>query len=95
MSYIDFHIKFSGHSLRRMFERNIPIENVKNCIFYGMLIEDYPDDKPYASNLKLMLFDNKPIHVVSATDYENKIIYVITAYYPDTDKWCNNFSQRR
>ena len=76
-----------------MFERDILEESVEDTIQNGEVIETYLDDKPYPSFLALKLYD-KPLHVVFAKNEEQNEIIVITAYYPDSDKWSNNYTKR-
>ena len=51
------------------------------------------DDKPYPSFLALKFFD-KPLHVVFAKNEENDGIIIITAYYPDKEKWSDDYKTR-
>jgi len=43
--------------------------------------------------LALKLYD-KPLHVVFAKNEEANEIIVITAYYPDSDKWSDDYTKR-
>lgn len=88
-------IKFSGHSLQRMFERDISPEIIEKAIIKGEIIEEYPDDKPYPSFLLLFTENNVPLHVVAAIDKKNETVYIITGYYPDPVKWDNDFKKRK
>ena len=76
-----------------MFERDIFEEDIEDTIKNGEIIEEYLDDKPYPSFLTLKFFD-KPLHVVFAKNEENDEIIVITAYYPDKEKWSDDFKTR-
>ena len=53
----------------------------------GEVIEDYPDDTPYPSNLILGWIKGRPIHVVAAHNSDEKEIVVITVYEPDPQQW--------
>lgn len=87
-------IKWSAHCLERMQERDISRMDVKNCIEKGEIIEDYPDDFPHPSCLIFgYTVNNKVIHVVAGTDGE--YIYIITAYFPNTDKFENDLKTRK
>jgi hypothetical protein len=86
---------FSSHAVRRMFARRISESEVKTAIDRGTIIESYPDDTPFPSLLVLDFVDGRPIHVVYSIDESTNIIYVITAYNPDSEIWQNNFSVRR
>ncbi|MFW5670600.1 MAG: DUF4258 domain-containing protein [Acetivibrio ethanolgignens] len=75
-------------------ERYISRIDVKKCIMEGEIIEDYPDDYPHPSCL--IFGDNnvgKIIHVVVGTDEE--YVYIITAYYPNTEKFDKDLRRRR
>ena len=76
-----------------MFEREITEDEVENTVKEGEIIEAYLDDKPYPSFLALKYYD-RPLHVVFAKNVENDEVIVITAYYPDKEKWCENFKKR-
>ncbi len=56
------------------------------------MIESYPDDKPFASDLRVAKVDGRYLHVVTARDGET--VHVITAYEPDPAKWSDGFTIR-
>ena len=86
-------ILWREHALQRMNERNILKEDVRHCIEYGIIIEYYPEDYPVPSCLILGTDQNgKEMHVVCSA-FEN-MACVITAYYPDRDKWQDDFKTR-
>jgi len=65
---------YREHAIQRMFERDILEIDVEKTIKSGVIIEEYFDDKPYPSFLALSS-NNKPLHVVFATnDEDNEII---------------------
>jgi hypothetical protein len=74
------------HAVERMFERDITEEEVVNAVKSGIVIESYPDDKPYPSFLCLFENGRKPLHVVYALSEEDTVI-VITVYRPDGSIW--------
>ena len=75
-------------------ERDISIEDVDNCINSGEIIEDYPNDFPHPSCLVFgYTINNQVIHVVAGTD--NNYVYIITAYYPNTDKFEDDLKTRK
>lgn len=87
-------IAVTEHARIRLIERGISINDVISCITYGELIKQYEDDKPFPSCLILGISThNTPIHIVVSTDDE--YIYLITAYYPDTNKWNPDFKTRK
>jgi hypothetical protein len=86
-------IIFSGHAIRRMFERGINEEHVAQLIADGEPINDYPDDKPYPSVLLLGYVVRHPLHVVLGLDEKGKC-YVITVYTPDPTLWDSGFRRK-
>ena len=87
-------IKWTGHSLEKMGERDISIAEVKACIMNGEVIEDYPDDYPFPSCLIFcMVSEGRVIHVCAGTDGET--LYIITAYIPNTIKFEADLKTRR
>ncbi|MDA1107636.1 MAG: DUF4258 domain-containing protein [Proteobacteria bacterium] len=57
-------IIFSGHAVRRMFERSISRTDVLAVIASGKIIARYPDDAPFPICLMLSFIRNRAIHVV-------------------------------
>ncbi len=84
---------YREHAIKRMFERDIFEEEIEETIKNGEVIEEYLDDKPYPSFLALKFFD-KPLHVVFAKNEKDNEIIIITAYYPDKEKWSNDYKTR-
>ncbi len=57
-------------------------------------LKQYPDDYPFPSCLVLgKSIMNKPIHVVMSD--EGCSSRIITAYYPDNNKWDKDFKCRK
>jgi hypothetical protein len=88
-------ILFLPHALRQMlrFSRMISVEEIRNVINSGSIIEDYPDDPRGISCLMLGFgAEGRPIHVVCAPreDY----VAVITAYIPEAGEWADGFKRR-
>lgn len=87
-------IKWSSHCLERMQERDISIKDIGSCITTGEIIEDYPDDFPYPSCLIFgHSVQRKTLHTVVGSDTE--MLYIITAYYPNTEKFMEDLKTRR
>ncbi len=79
-------IAITEHARIRLFERDITIDDVISCINSGEVIRQYEDDRPFPSCLILGISAHgRPIHVVASDDGD--LIHLITAYYPNTDKW--------
>jgi hypothetical protein len=88
-------VLFSGHAVRRMFERSIGRSEVMEVIRLGEMIVHYPDDDPFPSCLMLGFVEDRPLHVVVAVESSSKNCYVITAYDPDPNIWEEDFKTRR
>lgn len=88
-------ILFSGHALRRMFERRLTRDDILSVLHNGEMIAEYRDDEPYPSCLLLGLTPNGPIHAVVARDAKTRRCFVVTAYRPNPEVWSNDFKTRR
>ena len=88
-------ILFSGHAVRRMFQRGLTAGEVRKVIDLGEIVVSYPEDKPFPSYLLLYWIKKRPIHVVVAVDEEMGMCLVITAYIPQTSQWHSDFKTRR
>ncbi len=86
---------FSGHAIRRMFERRISKSEALKVISDGDVIAEYPDDEPFPSFLMLGFVGGRPIHVVAANEADVLRCHVITAYDPDPALWDTDFRKRR
>lgn len=87
-------ITLTEHARLRLVERGILIEDIVSCIANGEIIKQYEDDKPFPSCLILgMSIENKYLHVVVSTD--NEYIFLITAYFPSSDRWEADFKTRK
>lgn len=87
-------IEITIHVAKRLEQRNISINDVISCIHEGEIIEQYPDDYPYPSCLILGLsVKQKYIHVVVGSNL--KTLWIITAYYPDSNKWKEDLKTRK
>lgn len=88
-------VTFSGHAVRKMFERRISRDAVLAVIASSQTIADYPDDQPYPSALLLGHPGGQPVHVVVARNPVDGACTVITAYRPDPTLWADDFRTRR
>ena len=86
---------FSNHALTQMFQRNISVSDVKFVISNGIIVNEYPGDKPYPSKLLFAVCNKRCFHIVcSENNIENEII-IITAYEASSDIWENDFVTRK
>lgn len=82
------------HSRRRMAERGVALADVMSAIGNGEIIEQYPDDFPFPSCLILgKAKDSRQLHVVASVNED--LIYPITAYYPDAERWEADMKTRK
>lgn len=94
-------IEYKAHCLKRMLERNISRNDIKNCVVFGEIIEDYPldDNNPFEASFPACLIswvDNQnhdAIHVVLG--YNGKKVIIISVYHPDTEHWEKDFKTRK
>lgn len=87
-------IEITMHAAKRLEQRGIKLGDIINCVIYGDIIEQYPTDYPYPSCLILgTAVNNKFLHTVVGSDLVQ--LWIVTAYYPDTAKWSDNFRVRR
>ena len=86
---------FRIHAIERMVERVISEVDVREILTAGETIEEYPDDRPYASRLMLGWCESRPLHLVAADNVEAYEIIVITVYDPDPTLWEPDFRHRR
>lgn len=87
-------IKWSLHAFKRLHERNISKDDYKNSIFTGEIIEHYPQSARLPSCLICgQSLKQMPLHNV--TGYDEEYLYAVAAYYPEPDKWENDFKTRR
>ena len=88
-------IRFSGHAIRRMFERGIGDADVLEVVASGEAIAEYPDDRPYPAKLLLGFAEERPLHVLIAMDPGSRACHVITVHEPDPSLWTADFKKRR
>jgi hypothetical protein len=83
------------HAAMRMLYRNISQQDLRELIEYGEVIEEYPDDFPFPSNLVFKQVNNRPLHVVLAVDVRQKVLIIVTVYEPDSEKFEADFKTRK
>lgn len=84
----------TAHASERFRQRGINIRDIRKAVNDGEIIEEYPDDYPYPSCL--ILGENvrgEKIHAVLSD--EGTSSRIITAYFPDVEKWSTDFKIRR
>jgi hypothetical protein len=79
--------EFSKHATDQSILREITVQEIREAVTEGTVIEDYPDDKYGPSCLLFGLTSaNRPLHVQCS--YPSRpIVKVITVYEPDPSEW--------
>jgi len=88
-------VKYTGHALRRMFERGITSDDLSQLLLRGEVIEDYPTDQPCPSCLLLAQAGGRPLHAVVARDPHTGVCSIVTVYEPDPQLWTPDYRTRR
>ena len=87
-------VDWTKHCLNRLSQRDILISDVKEAINNGKIIEYYYEDYPYPSCLVLGYnINHRILHIVCGISED--MVHMITAYYPDNQKWERGMSVRR
>lgn len=87
-------IRWTNHCIVRLFQRNIPQEDIENALLNGEIIEEYENDYPYPSCLVYGInLNNKVLHVICGVNKTE--LWIITAYYPDNIKWKDDLKTRK
>ncbi len=86
---------FRIHAVQRMFERQISVENVRQVLQTGEMIEDYSEDMPDPGGLMGSKRGQRPLHVVMAENTKEGERVVITVYEPDPAQWMPGFRDRK
>ena len=82
------------HALKRVVERNISEDEIRQAGSEAAIIEDYPDDK-YSPSCLLLGFTTarRPLHLhVSLAD--SQLVRIVTLYEPSLSRWIE-YSRRR
>lgn len=86
--------EFSRYALKRVVERNIGDQEIRQAGVQAKVIEDYPDDK-YSPSCLLLGFTQtgRPLHI-QVSLAETELVKIVTICEPDPSEWIN-YSQRR
>jgi len=79
--------EFSKHAADQSILRHISVQEIREAIRMGGIVEDYPHDK-YGPSCLVFGFTraNRPLHIQCS--YPSRpVIKVITVYEPDPAKW--------
>ena len=83
------------HGILRMLQRTISRWEIDVVLATGIIIDEYPYDKPYPSVLLLGFPNGRPLHLLVAHDAATNDCLVITLYQPDPDLWNDTFTKKK
>jgi len=86
--------EFSQHAVDQSIVRHISVQELREAIAGGDVIEDYPDDKYGPSCLVFgATLADRPLHIQCS--YPSRpVVKIITLYEPDPQRWID-FKVRR
>jgi hypothetical protein len=83
----DGQFEFSRHAFRRVVERNISEEEIRQAGAHAEIIEEYPDDKYSPSGLLLgFTATGRALHF-QVSFAESDLTRIVTIYDPDPVEW--------
>ncbi|AQG78460.1 DUF4258 domain-containing protein [Spirosoma montaniterrae] len=88
-------VQWKKHVLQRIAERNIRQADVLNGLIFGVIIQEYPDDTPFASALFLCFTEHGPLHIVASLNETNAETHIITAYNPSLERFEEDYKTRK
>ena len=87
--------EFSKHALDQSILRGITVQELREAIADGEVIEDYPNDKYGPSCLVFgMTKSRRPIHIQCSYP-SRKVVKIITLYQPDPEQWIDYKVRRK
>ena len=82
------------HAAERFHQRGIKTSDIRNAVNTGRIIEQYPGSFPFPSCLVLgQDMAGRVIHVCMSD--EGSSSRIITAYYPDPNRWSVDLDTRK
>jgi Domain of unknown function (DUF4258) len=87
--------ELSKHAVDQSILRSIRVQEIRDAIANGRIIEDYPNDKYGPSCLIFGVTEAGRIIHVQCSYPTRSLIKVVTIYEPDPDRWNDDFTTRR
>jgi len=79
--------EFTKHAVDQSILRGITVQELREAIEHGQVVEDYPQDKYGPSCLVFgMTKADRPIHI-QCSHPSREMIKIITMYQPDPEQW--------
>lgn len=87
--------EFSEHAVDQSILRHISVQEVREAVASGEVIEDYPGDK-YGPSCLILGFTSldRPLHIQCSYP-DRSLIKIVTLYEPDPDRWAGFRVRRR
>jgi len=86
--------EFSRHAFRRVVERNISEQEIRESGAKAEVIESYPQDKYSPSGLLLGITRAGRVLHFQVAFAESDVTKIITIYEPDPNQWIRNRKRR-
>ena len=87
--------EFSKHAVDQSILRQVRVQEIREAIANGQIIEDYPEDK-YGPSCLIYGLTQARRHIHIQCSYPSRLlIKIITVYEPNPKRWNNDFTQRR
>jgi hypothetical protein len=81
--------EFSRHAVDQTLRRRISVQEIREAVVSGQVIEDYPGDKYGPSCLLLgETQSGRPLHVQCSYP-ARPLVKIVTVYEPDPAQWVN------
>lgn len=87
-------LEYTQHAVDQSIHRRITVDELRQAMATGEIIEDYPDDKYGASCLILGYTQaGRPLHV-HCSHATRELIKIITIYQPNPSQWTDLRTRR-
>jgi hypothetical protein len=82
--------EFTKHAVDRMILRHITVDEVREAVDNGEVIEDYAEDK-YGQSYLILGFTsvNRPLHIQCSSP-TRPLVKIVTVYEPDAANWIDH-----
>jgi hypothetical protein len=90
-------VKITDHADEEAENDFLTFDEIYHSVYIdGEIIKEYSEDKPYPSCLILgNTFRGEPIHSVWAYNKESEWAVLITVYRPNSEKWKEDWKERK
>ena len=90
----DHRVIFRVHAVQRMFERAVSEVDVRTILEQPIMVEEYPEERPYPTRLVLGWAEGRPLHVLIAQPDPSTTV-VLTIYEPSRTRQGNRIIDER